>query len=51
MNKDTGLIPDHADNKAIRKNPDIYHYPHDDVGSINLKLIFLIKLGDYLLWA
>ena len=35
MNKDTGLIPDHADNKAIRKNPDIYHYPHDDVGSIN----------------
>lgn len=31
----TGLIPDHADNKKIRVNPEIYHYPHDDPGSIN----------------
>ena len=30
-----GVIPPHADNKAIRKNPAIYKYPHDDIGSIN----------------
>ncbi|MGI6782172.1 MAG: AAA family ATPase [Acholeplasmataceae bacterium] len=32
---DTGVIPPHADNKAIRKNPNIYHYPHDSVNSLN----------------
>ena len=33
--EDTGVVPDHADNKKIKLNPDIYHYPHDDKDSIN----------------
>lgn len=35
MNIDTGVIPPHADNKMIRRNPSIYRYPHDDINSIN----------------
>lgn len=34
-NIDTGVIPPHADNKEIKKNPEIYHYPHDDKNSLN----------------
>jgi len=32
---DTGTIPDHANNRKIKLNPDIYHYPHNDKDSIN----------------
>lgn len=35
MNIDTGVVPPHADNKMIKKNPKIYKYPHDDINSIN----------------
>ncbi|WP_026399599.1 replication-associated recombination protein A [Acholeplasma equifetale] len=31
----TGEIPKHVDNKYIRLHPEVYHYPHDDKGSIN----------------
>ncbi len=31
----TGLVPDHVNNQKIRVNPEIYHYPHDDLDSIN----------------
>lgn len=33
--KETGSIPKHASNREIRKNPGIYHYPHDNPHSIN----------------
>ena len=35
QNHDTGIVPPHADNKKIKLNPEIYKYPHDDVGSLN----------------
>lgn len=31
----TGFVPDHANNRKIKINPDIYHYPHNDSESIN----------------
>jgi putative ATPase len=34
-NQDTGVVPDHANNRKIKINPDIYHYPHSDQGSLN----------------
>lgn len=34
-NEDTGTIPDYVDNRQIKLNPDIYHYPHNDKDSIN----------------
>lgn len=43
-NIDIGVIPPHADNKAIRKNPSIYKYPHDDVNSINEQTYMPIKI-------
>jgi len=32
---DTGVVPDQASNRKIKLNPDIYHYPHNDVDSVN----------------
>jgi len=32
---DTGVVPDHASNRKIKMNPDIYHYPHNDPDSVN----------------
>ncbi|PKK97279.1 MAG: hypothetical protein CVV58_02035 [Tenericutes bacterium HGW-Tenericutes-3] len=32
---DTGVVPDHASNRKIKLNPDIYHYPHNDPDSVN----------------
>lgn len=32
---DTGSVPDHASNRKIKLNPEIYHYPHQDKDSIN----------------
>ncbi len=32
---DTGVVPDHASNRKIKLNPDIYHYPHNDKDSVN----------------
>ncbi len=43
-NIDTGVVPPHADNKAIRKNPAIYKYPHDDPGSINEQNYLPLKI-------
>jgi len=34
-NDDTGTVPDHANNRKIKINPEIYHYPHNDKDSIN----------------
>lgn len=34
-NDDTGTVPDHANNRKIKVNPEIYHYPHNDKDSIN----------------
>ncbi len=33
--EDTGVVPDQASNRRIKQNPGIYHYPHQDSGSIN----------------
>jgi len=33
--EDTGSVPDHANNRKIKINPDIYHYPHNDKDSLN----------------
>ncbi len=33
--EDTGVVPDHVDNRKIKLNPEIYHYPHNDKDSIN----------------
>jgi putative ATPase len=35
QNTDTGIIAPQASNREIAKNPEIYHYPHDDKLSIN----------------
>lgn len=32
---DCGILPDHAVNRKIKMNPDIYHYPHQDKNSLN----------------
>ncbi|MCF7930019.1 MAG: replication-associated recombination protein A [Acholeplasmataceae bacterium] len=32
---DSGSVPDHASNRKIKLNPDIYHYPHNDPDSVN----------------
>ncbi|MCD4826173.1 MAG: replication-associated recombination protein A [Acholeplasmataceae bacterium] len=32
---DCGVIPDHASNRKIMLNPEIYHYPHNDKNSLN----------------
>jgi putative ATPase len=32
---DTGSVPDHANNRKIKLNPEIYHYPHNDKDAIN----------------
>jgi putative ATPase len=34
-NNDCGVLPDHAVNRKIKMNPDIYHYPHQDENSLN----------------
>lgn len=34
-NNDCGVLPDHAVNRKIKINPDIYHYPHQDKNSLN----------------
>jgi putative ATPase len=34
-NNDCGTLPDHAINRKIKINPDIYHYPHADKNSLN----------------
>jgi putative ATPase len=34
-NIDTGNVPDHAINRKIKINPEIYHYPHNDPESLN----------------
>lgn len=34
-NNDCGTLPDHAVNRKIKINPDIYHYPHADKNSLN----------------
>lgn len=34
-NNDCGVLPDHAVNRKIKINPDIYHYPHADENSLN----------------
>ena len=34
-NEDTGVVPDQASNRRIKQNPEIYHYPHNDPGSLN----------------
>lgn len=31
----TGDIPKHVDNKYLKVHPEVYHYPHNDPGSIN----------------
>ncbi|BCR35973.1 replication-associated recombination protein A [Mariniplasma anaerobium] len=34
-NNDCGVLPDHAVNRKIKMNPEIYHYPHSDENSLN----------------
>ncbi|MFU8792815.1 MAG: AAA family ATPase [Acholeplasmataceae bacterium] len=43
---DTGNVPDHADNRKIKINPDIYHYPHQDKGSINDQTYLPLEIKD-----
>lgn len=45
-NNDTGTIPDHASNRKISLNPDIYHYPHHDPNSINDQIYLPDKILD-----
>lgn len=48
---DCGVIPDHASNRKIKVDPKIYHYPHDDINSLNDQnyLPLLIKDKTYYL--
>jgi putative ATPase len=45
-NDDTGTVPDHANNRKIKVNPDIYHYPHNDKDSINDQSYLPDKIKD-----
>jgi putative ATPase len=47
QNEDTGVIPDQASNRKIKLNPDIYHYPHLDQGSINDQSYMPEKIKDH----
>jgi len=44
--KDCGTVPDHANNRKIKLNPDIYHYPHSDKDSINDQSYLPDKIKD-----
>jgi len=46
QNMDTGSLPSHAVNREIAKDPSIYHYPHDDVNSINDQTYLPDKIRD-----
>ena len=46
QHKDTGQVPDHVDNRKIKVNPDIYHYPHNDKNSINDQTYLPEKIQD-----
>ncbi|MDR2828085.1 MAG: AAA family ATPase [Acholeplasmatales bacterium] len=43
-NIDTGVIPDHALNSKIKENPKIYHYPHNDINSVNNQRYIPLKI-------
>jgi putative ATPase len=43
---DCGVVPDHANNRKIKLNPDIYHYPHHDKDSINDQSYLPEKIKD-----
>lgn len=43
---DTGTLPDHAVNRKIALNPEIYHYPHLDPHSINDQTYLPDKIND-----
>ncbi|PKK98130.1 MAG: hypothetical protein CVV57_08710 [Tenericutes bacterium HGW-Tenericutes-2] len=45
-NDDTGTVPDHANNRKIKVNPEIYHYPHNDKDSINDQSYLPDKIKD-----
>ncbi|MDO9629592.1 MAG: AAA family ATPase, partial [Acholeplasmataceae bacterium] len=45
-NEDTGTVPDHANNRKIKVNPEIYHYPHNDKDSINDQSYLPDKIKD-----
>jgi len=43
---DTGVVPDQASNRKIKLNPEIYHYPHNDVDSVNDQSYLPDKIKD-----
>ncbi|VEU80806.1 replication-associated recombination protein A [Haploplasma axanthum] len=45
-NNDTGEIPNHVDNNKIKLDPSIYHYPHDDNGSLNDQIYLPDKIKE-----
>ncbi len=45
-NIDCGPVAPHASNREINKNPDIYHYPHDDENSVNDQSYLPLKIKD-----
>jgi putative ATPase len=46
-NEKTGSVPDHANNRKIKLDPSIYHYPHDDKGSVNDQTYLPTEIGDH----
>ncbi|PKK92884.1 MAG: hypothetical protein CVV61_07460 [Tenericutes bacterium HGW-Tenericutes-6] len=49
--EDTGVIPDQASNRKIKLNPEIYHYPHHDLGSVNDQSYLPEKIKDYIYYV
>ncbi len=47
QNEDTGTVPPQASNREIAKNPEIYHYPHEDKNSINDQTYLPDKIRDH----
>ncbi|MDY0074528.1 MAG: replication-associated recombination protein A [Acholeplasmataceae bacterium] len=45
-NEDTGVVPDHVDNRKIKVHPEIYRYPHNDKDSINDQTYLPDKIKD-----
>jgi len=44
--EDTGVVPDHVDNRKIKVHPEIYRYPHNDKDSINDQTYLPDKIKD-----
>lgn len=51
IHTDTGVVPNHLDNNLIKLDPSIYHYPHDDINSLNDQLHLPDKIKHHIYYV